>query len=100
MFEVRINVRASGKSSGASVAQMFAKSLKTLAPLGKSSGAFACMMSAIERVFGRKKTSEARCLEDCDGFVYVFGAPLLNPAPHGVTSSAHHVNTRVTGASK
>jgi len=88
------------KSSGASVAQMPAKSLKTFVPVAKSSGAFACMMSAMKRAFGRKKTSEARCLEVCGGFVCCLGAPLLNPAPHGVTPSAHPVNTHVTGASK
>lgn len=100
MFKGQISMCASQKSSGASVARLPAKSLKSFAPLEKFSGAFACMMSAIERAFGRKKTSEARCLEDCDGFVYCLGAPLLNPAPHGVTSSTQLVNTLVTGASK
>ena len=88
------------KSSGASVAQMPVKSLKSFAPLEKFSGAFACMMSAMKRAFGRKKTSEARCLEVCGGFVYCLGAPLLDPAAKAVTSSTQLVNTHVTGASK
>ena len=54
----------------------------------------------VEAAFRHKKTSEAMCLEDCDGFVYVFGAPLLNVAPNGVTYSATLVNTHLTGASK
>jgi len=86
--------------TGASVARLPAKSLKSFAPLEKFSGAFACMASAMKRAFKRKKTSEASCLEDCDGFVYCLGAPLLRSAAKAVTSSTQLVNTHVTGTSK
>ena len=86
--------------TGASVARLPAKSLKSFAPQRNFCGAFACMMSTIKRAFGRKKTSEARCLEVCDGFVYCLGAPLLNPAAKAVSQYLTLVNPIVTGASK
>jgi len=100
VFEGQTSMCARQKSTGASVARLPAKSLKSFVPLEKFSGAFACMMSAMKRAFGRKKTSEARCLEVCGGFVYCLGAPLLDPAAKAVTSSTQLVNTHVTGASK
>ena len=100
VFEGQTSMCARQKSTGASVARLSAKSLKSFVPLEKFSGAFACMMSAMKRAFRRKKTSKARCLEVCGGFVYCLGAPLLNPAAKAVTSSTQLVNTHVTGASK
>ncbi len=81
--------RATGFSSGASVAQTPAKSLKSFAPVEKSSGAF----GIIEGVFRHKKTPEnGGCSE---------GAPLvLLNFLRKLSSSGALVNTHLTGASK
>ena len=80
---------ASEISSGAPVAQTAAKSLKSFAPVEKSSGAF----GIIEGVFRHKKTPEnGGCSES---------APLdLLNFLRKLSSSGALVNTRLTGASK